>query len=81
MAPEYISTGHLTFKNDVWSYGVFLYELITGRRPWDWSGPKNSRMITDLLKPFVQPKKLELIIDPRLEGNYYMKSAYKLHHI
>ncbi|KAG9150132.1 hypothetical protein Leryth_009699 [Lithospermum erythrorhizon] len=34
-APEYMQTGHLTSKSDVWSYGVFLYELITGRRPVD----------------------------------------------
>ncbi|CAN1238134.1 Serine/threonine-protein kinase PCRK1 [Linum grandiflorum] len=39
-APEYIQTGRLTSKSDVWSYGVFLYELITGRRPLDRNKPK-----------------------------------------
>nr|GEX58392.1 hypothetical protein [Tanacetum cinerariifolium] len=29
VAPEYIDGGHLTSKSDVWSYGVFLFELIT----------------------------------------------------
>ncbi|PWA73354.1 hypothetical protein CTI12_AA091920 [Artemisia annua] len=31
LAPEYIYTGRLSSKIDVWSYGIFLEELITGR--------------------------------------------------
>ena len=78
-APEYIQTGRLTSKSDVWSFGVFLYELITGRRPLDRNRPRGEQKLLDWVKPHLSdPKKFQLILDPRLEGKYSLKSAKRL---
>ncbi|GJY96803.1 probable serine/threonine-protein kinase PBL15 [Tanacetum coccineum] len=39
-APEYVNTGHLTTKSDIYSYGVVLLELLTGKRAMDKSKAK-----------------------------------------
>ncbi|KAJ0624606.1 putative protein kinase RLK-Pelle-RLCK-VIIa-2 family [Helianthus annuus] len=77
-APEYLSVGRLTSKSDVWSYGVFLYELITGRRPLDKNRPQNEQKLLEWMKPYLGSKRFQRIIDPRLEGNYPLKSVQKL---
>lgn len=78
-APEYIQTGRLTSKSDVWSYGVFLYELITGRRPLDRNRPTSEQKLLEWVRPHLSDaKKFRQILDPRLEGKYSLKSAKKL---
>ncbi|KAG6403764.1 hypothetical protein SASPL_135996 [Salvia splendens] len=80
-APEYVRTGHLTSMSDVWSYGVFLYELITGRRPLERNRPKKEQKLLEWIKPHLSDaRKFEQILDPRLkaEGNHILKSAMKL---
>ncbi|KAK7404572.1 hypothetical protein VNO78_05525 [Psophocarpus tetragonolobus] len=78
-APEYVQTGKLTAKSDVWSFGVVLYELITGRRALERNLPRNEQKLLDWVRPYVSdPRKFHHIVDPRLQGQYCIKSAHKL---
>ena len=78
-APEYVQTGKLTAKSDVWSFGVVLYELITGRRALERNLPRSEQKLLEWVRPYVSDsKKFHLIVDSRLEGQYCIKSAQKL---
>ena len=78
-APEYVQTGRLTAKSDVWSFGVVLYELITGRRAVERNLPRSEQKLLEWVRPYASDsKKFHLIVDPRVEGQYCIKSAQKL---
>ncbi|GJX35074.1 serine/threonine-protein kinase PCRK1, partial [Tanacetum coccineum] len=76
-ALEFISTGRRSSKSDVWSYGIFLYELITGRHPLHENGPRHEELL-EWVNPQLNPKKFITIIDSRLGGKYSFKSAQEL---
>ncbi|GAB2215609.1 hypothetical protein Drorol1_Dr00019998, partial [Drosera rotundifolia] len=65
-APEYIMHGIVDEKIDVFSFGVLLLELITGRRALD-----NSRQsLLILAKPLLHKNDLMKLIDPCLSDDY-----------
>lgn len=71
VAPEYAMTGHLLVKSDVYSYGVVLLELITGRTPVDMSQPGGQENLVTWARPILRDKdRLDEIADPKLEGKY-----------
>ena len=47
MAPEYVTSGKLTDRSDVYSYGVMLLELITGRKPIMTSDPQMDQSLVN----------------------------------
>ncbi|GAB2269231.1 hypothetical protein Dimus_004159 [Dionaea muscipula] len=68
VAPEYAMTGHLLVKSDVYSYGVVLLELLTGRKPVDLSKPPGQENLVSWARPLLTSKDgLEAIMDPALE--------------
>ncbi|KAJ0759775.1 putative protein kinase RLK-Pelle-RLCK-VIIa-2 family [Helianthus annuus] len=75
-APEYVMTGQLTMKSDIYGLGVLLMESITGRKAIDHNVPKGQQSLVDwTTRNKSNPRKLHEIIDPRLEHNYPIQGA------
>ncbi|XVF59893.1 hypothetical protein PTKIN_Ptkin07bG0312400 [Pterospermum kingtungense] len=74
-APEYIATGHLYVKSDVYGFGVVLLEMITGLRALDTKRPAGQQNLVDWLKPTLSRKKKLKTMDARIEGQYSSKAA------
>ncbi|CAI8592955.1 unnamed protein product [Vicia faba] len=79
VAPEYALTGHLTTKSDVYSYGVVLLELLTGRVPVDMKRPPGEGVLVTWALPLLTDReKVVKIMDPALEGQYSMKDVIQV---
>ncbi|KAL8267977.1 hypothetical protein R6Q59_001775 [Mikania micrantha] len=79
VAPEYALTGHLTTKSDVYSYGVVLLELLTGRVPVDMKrSPGEAVLVSWALPHLTDRDKVSEIMDPALEGQYSMKEIVQV---
>ncbi|KAK6138821.1 hypothetical protein DH2020_027433 [Rehmannia glutinosa] len=71
-APEYAMSGKLTLKSDIYSFGVVMLELITGRKAIDSTRmPGEQNLVVWDRRKFVQ------MVDPLLEGRFSVRS---LHH-
>ncbi|KAK1428449.1 hypothetical protein QVD17_17283 [Tagetes erecta] len=71
VAPEYAMTGHLLVKSDVYSYGVVLLELLTGRKPVDMSQPPGEENLVTWSRPLLTTQRgVQQLADPTLSGFY-----------
>ncbi|XP_058188428.1 probable serine/threonine-protein kinase PBL17 [Rhododendron vialii] len=81
-APEYVMTGHLTARSDVYGFGVVLLEMLIGRRAMDKSRPSREHNLVEWARPLlIHNKKLLRILDPRVEGQYSTRTALKAAHL
>eukprot|EP00850_Spirogloea_muscicola_P007647 SM000039S14477 [mRNA] locus=s39:369548:374383:- [translate_table: standard] len=70
VAPEYAMTGHLLVKSDVYSYGVVLLELLSGRRPVDMTQPPGQENLVTWARPILKdPERMLELMDPWLKDN------------
>ncbi|KAI4308029.1 hypothetical protein L6164_031148 [Bauhinia variegata] len=77
-APEYAQTGQLTTKSDIYSFGVVLLEMITGKRVIDTSRPSEEENLVVWAQPLFKDKsKFASMADPLLEEKFPVKSLYQ----
>ncbi|CAN0890374.1 Leucine-rich repeat receptor-like serine/threonine-protein kinase RGI4 [Linum grandiflorum] len=69
MAPEYACMLKITEKSDVYSYGVVLLEIITGKKPVDPSFPDEQHVIQWVREHLKSKKDPVEILDSKLQGN------------
>ncbi|CAN6235585.1 unnamed protein product [Urochloa humidicola] len=78
VAPEYAMTGHLLVKSDVYSYGVVLLELLSGRKPVDMTQPPGSENLVTWARPLLTTREgLQRLVDPSLPAGYDFEKVAK----
>ncbi|CAH2069795.1 unnamed protein product [Thlaspi arvense] len=68
MAPEHASVQRITEKSDVYSYGVVLLEVLTGKHPLDPDLPRGAHLVQWVRDHLSEKKAPGEILDPRLRG-------------
>ncbi|XP_052308915.1 probable serine/threonine-protein kinase At1g01540 [Populus trichocarpa] len=66
VALEYASSGMLNERSDVYSFGILIMEIISGRNPVDYSRPSEEVNLIDWLKRMVSNRNPEGVLDPKL---------------
>ncbi|GBG86676.1 hypothetical protein CBR_g41738 [Chara braunii] len=70
VAPECAMTGHILVQSDVYSYGVVLLELLSGRKPVDLTQPEGQENLVTWARPLIIKGGLDELIDPKLKGEF-----------
>uniref|UniRef100_A0A164V5B2 Protein kinase domain-containing protein n=1 Tax=Daucus carota subsp. sativus TaxID=79200 RepID=A0A164V5B2_DAUCS len=70
LAPEYFMYGKVSDKLDVFSFGVVLLELISGKRAIGFESPKSPDSLVMWAKPILESGDVISILDPHLGKNF-----------
>lgn len=80
LAPEYAQSGQVTEKADVYSFGIVLLELVTGRRAVDINRPKGQQCLAEWARPILKDYSIQDLLDPKLRSNYSNHEVFCMLH-
>ncbi|KAL3755205.1 hypothetical protein ACJRO7_002283 [Eucalyptus globulus] len=75
--PEFYPYSRSDRKSDVYSFGIILFELITGQ-PAVTRGAVRNVFLLQWMTPIIKTKKIQMIMDPSLQGKFNIDSAWKV---
>lgn len=78
LAPEYAMLGKASESCDVYSFGILLLELASGKKPIEKLSLTVRRTITDWALPLAQERKFEEMADPRLNGEFVKEELKRM---
>jgi serine/threonine protein kinase len=70
LAPEYAMWGKVSGACDVYSFGILLLELVSGRKPIERLPSGAKRTIPEWAEPLIARGRLGDLVDPRLRGAF-----------
>ena len=69
----------MTAKSDIYSFGVVLLEMLSGRRAIDKNRPSGQHNLVEWAKPYLTNKRrIFHVLDTRLQGQYSLNRAQKV---
>ncbi|XP_045808233.1 probable LRR receptor-like serine/threonine-protein kinase At1g05700 [Trifolium pratense] len=75
--PECQRTGSTNKTNDIYSFGIILFVLITGRRAIVRTG-EQSIHIHEWVTSIIRAGDIQNVVDPKLKGEFNINSAWKI---
>ncbi|EFH39216.1 kinase family protein [Arabidopsis lyrata subsp. lyrata] len=79
IAPEAEEFGLISTKSDIYSYGVFLLVLLTGRKAYDMKRPVAKEKLTDWLMPvWTRLEYAPMVVDVALGNKYSVEGLNRL---
>ncbi|XP_050234988.1 probable LRR receptor-like serine/threonine-protein kinase RFK1 [Mercurialis annua] len=78
MAPEYALWGYLTYKADVYSFGILALEIASGKHNMSHGPENNFACLLDWACHLQQNKNLKELVDERLGSEFNKKEAERM---
>ncbi|XP_030967090.1 probable LRR receptor-like serine/threonine-protein kinase At1g07650 isoform X1 [Quercus lobata] len=78
MAPEYALWGYLTYKADVYSFGIVALEIVAGKNNMKYRPNENFVCLLDWALVSQQKGNLMDLVDPDLKSNFSKEEAVKI---